>query len=432
MDPKGFTERLRASLAEFSPPVRSLLDVDFYKFTMGQLIYHYFPHTEVAFRLIVRDAKISLTEFVGEEDLRWCLDHAMGLRFSVDELGFLRKTDIGGKSMFRDRYINFLRDFRLPPYQLKMADGTIELVFSGCWPKVSPWETIALAIVSELYYRGALRHASLEILEKIYERAEARLRNKLEKLATNPHIKFADFGQRRRHSFLWQEHVVELCRDTLGQQFTGTSNTYLAWRHNLPAIGTNAHELPMVMTALASSDEKMREAQYRVLELWQTIYGQDLRIFLPDTYGSEQFFAGAPEWLADWRGQRQDSGDPKTEGERYTNWLREHGTDPAERLTIFSDGLDAEAMADIGAHFEGKHRQAFGWGTLLTNDFTGCDPDNPNLRPFSMVCKVASVHGQPCVKLSNNIAKATGPAEEVQRYLRVFGNKGRADQPVLV
>mgnify|MGYP001596864672 CR=1 FL=1 len=35
MDPNGFAERLRASLAEFSPPVRSLMDVDFYKFTMG-------------------------------------------------------------------------------------------------------------------------------------------------------------------------------------------------------------------------------------------------------------------------------------------------------------------------------------------------------------------------------------------------------------
>ena len=36
----------------------------------------------------------------------------------------------------------------------------------------------------------------------------------------------------------------------------------------LEAIGTNAHELPMVYAALAKSDDELRAAPYRVLEDW--------------------------------------------------------------------------------------------------------------------------------------------------------------------
>ncbi|MBI4118850.1 MAG: nicotinate phosphoribosyltransferase [Parcubacteria group bacterium] len=432
MDPKDLAERLRASWAEFNPPVRSLLDADFYKFTMGQFIHHYFPDTEVTFKLIVRDPKIPISEFVNEEELRRCLDYAMGLRFSPAELDFLKGINLYKKGMFKDRYMAFLEKFRLSPYQLKKADGAIELVFCGRWTRVSLWETIALAIISELYYRGVLRNTPQPDLEKIYQRAEAKIVRKIETLAAQPRVSLADFGQRRRHSFLWQEFVVGLCRNMLGKNFTGTSNTWMAMHHNLPAIGTIAHEPAMVLTALANSDERMRQAQYHLLELWQEIYGQGLRVFLPDTYGSEQFFAGAPEWLKNWTGQRQDSGDPKAEGERYCQWLKEHGVDPTERLTIFSDGLDVEPMVEIGSCFEGRHQHAFGWGTLLTNDFAGCDPNNSNLRPFSMVCKVVAVHGRSCVKLSNNPGKATGPKEEVERYLKVFGDKGRKNQTVVV
>ena len=74
-----------------------------------------------------------------------------------------------------------------------------------------------------------------------------------------------------------------------------------------------------------------------------------------------------------------------------------------------------------------------GGGTLLTNDFRGCHPRGEDtLGPLSLVCKLTSVEGRPTVKLSDNPIKATGPAEEVARYRRVFGTEGEVEAAVIV
>jgi nicotinate phosphoribosyltransferase len=100
------------------------------------------------------------------------------------------------------------------------------------------------------------------------------------------------------------------------------------------------------------------------------------------------------------------------------------GKDPQEKLVIFSDGLDIDTIESTYNHFNGKVRTSFGWGTNLTNDFRDCAPyRNDNLRAFSVVCKVTEANGKPTVKLSDNLAKATGPKDEVDRYLKVFGNE---------
>lgn len=436
METKGFADYLResANSPKSYPPVRSLMDVDFYKLTMGQVIFRHFRGTEVTFQLIIRDPNIQLSRFVSEEDLRAVFDYAMGLRFTKTDLYYLRgiEIDLYEKYMFGEDYLGFLAEFRLPKYSIKVHRGAFVISFTGDWAEVSMWETIALAIISELYYRAILRNVPKYTLENIYRRAQVRAYDKLEKLQRCPRVRFADFGQRRRHSFLWQEWVIGLCRDMTGDQFIGTSNTWMAFHHDMVPIGTNAHELPMVLTALANSDGEMRYAQYRVLELWQETYGQGLRVFLPDTYGSTQFFANAPDWVKGWRGHRQDSGEPLAEAAKYVLWLKERGIDPANRLTIFSDGLDVNTMLGIDFSLGGAHQHSFGWGTLLTNDFRGCSSEVPELRPFSMVCKIVSANGRPCVKLSNNPSKAVGPESEVERYLRIFGREGMSDQKVQV
>jgi nicotinate phosphoribosyltransferase len=42
------------------------------------------------------------------------------------------------------------------------------------------------------------------------------------------------------------------------------------------------------------------------------------------------------------------------------------------------------------------------------------------------VCKLNEANGRPAVKLSDNLQKALGPAEEIERYRRVFGLTGVA------
>jgi nicotinate phosphoribosyltransferase len=228
--------------------------------------------------------------------------------------------------------------------------------------------------------------------------------------------------------------VVQATRAALGESLSGSSNTFLAYKHDMEAMGTNAHELPMAIAALAGDDdEALHDSQYRVLELWQKSYHGELLILLPDTFGTTQFLDGAPDWVADWTGQRVDSKDPFVAGDEYIAWLISRGRDPRRKRLIASDALDFDQILALHAYFNGRIRFSAGWGTLLTNDFRGCHPrGNHDLEPISLVCKLVTVEGRPAVKLSDNPNKATGPADEIERYRRVFGTIPVAPTEVLV
>jgi nicotinate phosphoribosyltransferase len=199
-------------------------------------------------------------------------------------------------------------------------------------------------------------------------------------------------------------------------------------------MGTNAHELPMAMAALTGGDdEALHASQYHVLDLWQKSYGGELLIMLPDTFGTTQFLEGAPDWVADWTGQRVDSKDPVVAGGEYIRWLLSRGRDPRRKRLIASDGLDVNDILRLHEYFRGRIRFSAGWGTLLTNDFRGCHPRGEHdLEPISLVCKLVSVNGRPSVKLSDNPRKATGPESEIERYRRVFGSVAVEPVEVLV
>jgi nicotinate phosphoribosyltransferase len=168
-----------------------------------------------------------------------------------------------------------------------------------------------------------------------------------------------------------------------------------------------------------------------VLADWHEEHDGNLRIILPDTYGTEGFLRNAPDWLASWTGIRIDSGDPATGAETAIRWWQSRGEDPREKLVIFSDGLDVDAIEALHRRFAGRVKVSFGWGTMLTNDFRGLVPDDA-LAPFSLVCKAVSADGHPTVKLSDNPNKALGPPDEIARYKRVFGVSEQVAEPVLV
>jgi nicotinate phosphoribosyltransferase len=114
-------------------------------------------------------------------------------------------------------------------------------------------------------------------------------------------------------------------------------------------------------------------------------------------------------------------------------WWKSRGRDPRDKLLVFSDALDVDAIEAAYRHFHGRVRVSFGWGTNLTNDFVGTAPiENPGLRAISLVCKVTEANGHPAVKLSDNPAKAVGEPREMQRYMRIFGVEDRAERPVTV
>jgi nicotinate phosphoribosyltransferase len=416
------------------PIVRSLLDTDFYKLLMLQLIWRRHSDTEATFALINRTRSVRLAEQIEEAELRAQLDHARTLQLAKKELIWLAGNSFyGQRRMFESDFLAWLETFRLPEYELRKVDGQFELRFAGPWTHTTMWEIPALAIINELRSRAAMRGKGRFALDVLYARAKAKLWEKIERLQRLPDLVLSDFGTRRRHGFLWQRWCVEALKEGLGGRFIGTSNVLLAMDGDLEAIGTNAHELPMVAAALAEDDEALAASPYRVLDEWRQAYGGNLLIALPDAFGTAAFLRNAPDWVADWTGFRPDSAPPIEAGERIIQWWRDHGREPRDKLLIFSDAMDVDSIEATYRHFHGRVRTSFGWGTNLTNDFRGCDPDGEKgLEPISLVCKVVSANGRPAVKLSDNPEKETGIASEIDRYLRVFGADERQAQPVFV
>jgi len=458
----NFARRAHDHNWELDPITRSLLDTDFYKFLMLQFIWKHFPATRATFTLVNRSAEVPLGIIVDINELREQLEATRKLRFHKSELIWLAgNTFYGRRGIFEPAFLHWLEhDFCLSDFELYVHNDQLSLRFEGPWTHTTMWEIYALSIIDELKTRASLKVLTELELDILYARAKTRLWEKMARLRGVPGLSISDFGTRRRHSFLWQEYVVTAMSDVLGNALTGSSNTYIAYKHDLEAIGTNAHELPMAIAAVADTDEEIRSAQYRMLELWQQTYQGELLIMLPDTFGTTQFLENAPEWVADWTGQRIDSKDPFVAGNEYIQWLQRRGRDPQRKRLIASDGLDVDSILGLHACFAGTllndagpgdfhsaadflderkwtraHRIRFsaGWGTYLTNDFRNCNPSgDDSFNPVSLVCKLSEVDGRPAVKLSDNYSKALGPPTEVERYRRIFGTAGVANVPVYV
>ena len=420
------------------PIVRTLLDTDFYKLLMLQMIWRLHRERRVTFQLINRTSTVRLADIVEERELIDQLDHARSLRLAKNELIWLAGNSFyGTKQIFEPQFMEWLADFRLPEYELTRADGQYELRFEGRWCETTMWEIPALAIINELRARAAMRGMSRFDLDVLYARAKAKLWSKVERLRALKRegpLRISDFGTRRRHSFLWQRWCVEAMQEGLGETFIGTSNIKHAMDTGLEAIGTNAHELPMVYAALTRTDDDLREAPYRVLRDWANMYGGNLLVVLPDCFGTTSFLARAPDWVADWKGARPDSKSPIAAARELISWWRARGRDPQDKLLVLSDAMDVDTIETAARALRGQTNLSVGWGTNLTNDFKDCAPAGVDgeLRAISLVCKVVEADGRPAVKLSDNPNKVMGPPAEIERYIRVFGEAGMSASPVTV
>ncbi|MDV2984388.1 UNVERIFIED_CONTAM: nicotinate phosphoribosyltransferase [Methylobacteriaceae bacterium AG10] len=416
------------------PIVRSLLDTDFYKLLMAQMIFRRHCDVAVTFAIQNRTRSVRVADEIDLGELRAQLDHARTVGLSRGESTWLRgNTFYGKRQILSSDFMAWFENFRLPEYELEVREGQVALTFHGPWVETTMWEVPALAILNELRSRAVLRDLGKFELQVLYARAMTRVWEKIERLKRLPDLSIADFGTRRRHGFLWQDWCVQAMMEGLGERaFLGTSNCLIALRREVEAVGTNAHELPMVYAALSGDDDAALAASpYAVLADWQQDYAGNLLVALPDTYGTTGFLANAPDWLTAWTGIRIDSKEPIEGGEEALAFWESRGCDPREKLAIFSDGLDIDDIEAIHAQFHGRMRIGYGWGTRLTNDFRGLVPEG-RLDPISVVCKVTEAQGRPTVKISDNPSKAQGPAAEVERYKRVFGVGEQAAMAVVV
>src|SRR5277367_4534980 len=97
------------------PAIRTLLDTDFYKLLMLQMIWKMHRHRRVTFQLINRTSDVRLADTVDERVLIDQLDHARGLRLAKNELIWLAgNTFYGDEQIFEPSFMEWLADFRLP------------------------------------------------------------------------------------------------------------------------------------------------------------------------------------------------------------------------------------------------------------------------------------------------------------------------------
>lgn len=389
--------------------ILSILDNDFYKFTMQNAVVTLYPKAKAKYEFINR-GNHEFPEGFGEALTREIAK--MGrLKLTVEEKRFLSKSC----PYLPPTYLDFLQGFRYDPEEVSVSQNGSELSvhIEGYWYRTILWEVPIMFMICEMYYQWD------SIKQEIGERESndqvaACARDKIEKYRSLG-ITLADFGTRRRHSYEVQKIVVQTLKEYGGGCFIGTSNVHLAMLCNTRPIGTHAHE--WFMFHAAKYGFKMSNSL--ALENWVFIYRGDLGIALSDTYTTDVFFRSFDKKFSKlFDGVRHDSGDPLEFTIKTIAHYKQYGIDPMSKTIIFSDALDYEKVKRIVEFCKGKIGISFGVGTNLTNDV--------GLPPLNIVIKMTETlpdHGvwNPVVKLSDEKGKYTGAPATIELCKTILG-----------
>lgn len=381
--------------------ITSLLDTDLYKFTMMQVVLHHFPAAQVQYKYKCRTQGVDLQPYVDE--IRDEVRQLCALRFTDEELDYL-----GSMRFIKSDFVDFLRLFHLPERCISIeksaSPGELDIMVEGPWLHTILFEIPVLSIVNEVYFRNTQ-------LAPAYEEGRARLQSKVQLVRNDPDLKefrVADYGTRRRFSKRWHEEVMVTLRDTLKENFAGTSNVYFAMKHGLTPLGTMAHEYLQACQALGP---RLRDSQTYGFEVWAREYRGDLGIALSDVYGMSAFLRDFDMYFCKlFDGARHDSGDPFQWGERLIAHYRQNRVDPRTKTLVFSDGLTFPLAIELAKRFAGRCITAFGIGTNLTNDLS--------YQPLQVVMKMVRCNGQPVAKVSDTPEKTMCDDKAYLAYLR--------------
>ena len=383
-----------------SPVLHTLLDTDAYKLHMQQAVFHHYYDVHVAAEFRCRG-----------DDLLGI--YADAIREQVDAMQHLTLQDeeyqwLSGLPFFKADYLNWLRDFRYKPEQVRVVNdnGKLDIRLEGPWREVIMWEVPLLAVISELAHR-------YRSPEKGVEQAVAALENKLAAFSTltegldMSRFRLMDFGTRRRFSRDVQEAIVKRLQQE--PWFVGTSNYDLARRLSLTPMGTQAHEW---FQAHQQISPDLANSQRAALAAWLEEYPNQLGIALTDCITMDAFLRDfGPEFAERYQGLRHDSGDPVEWGEKAIAHYEKLGIDPMSKVLVFSDNLDLAKAVDLYHHFNTRVNLSFGIGTRLTCDI-------PQVKPLNIVIKLVECNGKPVAKLSDSPGKTICHDKAFVRALR--------------
>lgn len=383
----------------------SILDNDFYKFTMQQCVVKLFPKAKARYHFINRGKHVFPPGFA--EALRASVRAMASLRLTKKEKAWFAET-----CPYLDPvYMDFLQGYSYDPDEvtIKQDGGNLEVVIEGYWYRAILWEVPILCLISENYYRltDGNRISDEEVIRKTKEKMDH---------YNDLGVTIAEFGTRRRHSYKVHRLVVEALKNT-GGNFVGTSNIHLAKEFNTKPIGTHAHEWFMFHAARYG----FKMANSMALEDWVRVYRGDLGIALSDTYTTDEFYEIFDKMFAKlFDGVRHDSGDPIEFAEKTIRHYQKLGINPLSKTITFSDALNYDKVKSIAEFCRGKIGMSFGIGTNFTNDV--------GLHPMNIVIKMTEAlpEGEPwtpVVKLSDEPMKHSGDKETIQLAKQELGIK---------
>ncbi len=386
---------------------------DQYKFPMGQLIFEQEPEAEVTFRMHNRKKEMRLAEYIRPEELQEHYDSLRALAFTADQLAILeRQTD----KHYTDAYLGYLAAFRLPEIEVSIDPNNSDITArtTAVWNNSSLWEIPMLSALPELYYPRYIEDNG-GTLQSVWNEGDRRLDDMIALMRANPGLKFAEFGTRRRFSSDWQDHAVGRFVEECPENLIGTSNPWLADKYDIPASGTNAHELGMVYAALNEArGANPLDGQNQVVTDWLKRF-PSMPVVLTDTFTTDVTLAGLSEQqIEQIRSFRIDSGDEYVVGEKIIAFLTKHEIDPMTRTLFFSNSLTPQKALRLYEYFKGRVGVAFGIGGNSVNNM-GFDAKH-SLPGMNIVSKAVEVDGHGTVKLSDDIGKHMGEAKNVMRY----------------
>ncbi|MGZ3925275.1 MAG: nicotinate phosphoribosyltransferase [Flavisolibacter sp.] len=385
--------------------LQSILDNDFYKFTMQQGVLKLFPRAKARYQFINRGKHFFPAGFA--EALRQSVDAMGSLKLNSDEKHWLSKT-----CPYLDPvYLDFLEGYSYDPSEVKIIQtgDDLEVFVEGFWYRTILWEVPLLALISENFYvlQNKKREPDEQVIEKTRKKIEA---------YGQLGVSIAEFGTRRRHSFDVHQLVVATLKK-YGRTFVGTSNVHLAHVDGTRPIGTHAHEWFMFHAAKYG----FKMANTVALEHWVDVYRGDLGIALSDTFTTNEFYEVFDKKFSKlFDGVRHDSGDPLEFADKTIEHYKRTGIDPLTKTIIFSDSLDLDKVKRIADYCKGKIGVSFGIGTNFTNDV--------GLHPLNIVIKMTEALPEtepwtPVIKLSDVPGKQSGDEQTIELAKQVLSIK---------
>ncbi len=428
--------------------VQTLLDTDMYKVMMLDFILANpeYKNLVVTWKMKVRSNDVKTAEVIPEEDLINQLEMTKKLPgISDEEFEFLQNHTLpNGNKALQDSTLEFLQNNPLCDYSVnKTEDGNYDLEFTGTWADSMLWEIYGLKIINSLYLKNYILKDNLSSPEisQIINTTLDRLYSDINIFKESPELQFSEFGSRRAMSAPFQQKVYEILREEIPNQCVGSSNIHLSRLSGTKAIGTNAHELRMIPTALYDEPQKIIDTMYEVDRKWQEHF-EGLGILLPDTFGTSFYYENCPKDILEKHdGTRFDSKDPMEAIPEYVDWLLKNGQNPEDKAGIPSDGLNSQIACEIqNIHEQSVGSLSFGIGTNLSNNTKGTYPRKEAhgaFGSFSVVIKPSKVQRPDgtwvsCVKLSDNPEKAVWDAPRVELFKEIFWVAWVKKQEVLV